>query len=88
MIALDKSYHSACHSLAFAFYKSTSRTTTHAPQGSPMLHKKVACKIATVELPGCAPNLWRQDKEQLTPSSERITRSSMFIRFRKLGNVP
>jgi hypothetical protein len=39
MIALDKSYHSACHSLAFALYKSTSRTTTHTPKGSFMLHK-------------------------------------------------
>jgi hypothetical protein len=39
MIALFKSYHSACHSLAFALYKSTSRTTPHAPKGLSMLHK-------------------------------------------------
>jgi hypothetical protein len=39
MIALDKSYHSACHSLALALYKSTSRTTTPAPKELPMSHK-------------------------------------------------
>jgi hypothetical protein len=43
-----------------------------------MLHKQVACKMATVELPGYAPNLWLQDKSKLTPGSEPITRSSMF----------
>jgi len=47
-------------------------------QRIPMLHKKVACKIATVELPGSAPNFWLQDKEQLTPSHIYLRKGEIY----------